>query len=225
MGKNKIIMLVISVLIVVAVVLWAVMGSGKSKIMVAPDKVATVNGVVITKTAYDEQMTAMVASLKAQGVNTEDPAKQAEMKKQVLDNLINNELITQGIKSAGIVTTDAEVETQFQTIVTQNGGAEGFQKALTTANLTEAKLRTDILNQLNIQKYLAANVKVSGIKVTDAEVKAFYDQYKATNDTSTPALKTISTEIKQQITQNKQQALVAEFIAALKAKATIIISI
>ncbi len=223
MDKSKITMWGVFALIVVAIVVWAVMGSGKSKIMVAPDKVATVNGVVITKTAYDEQMITMVASLKAQGVNTEDPAKQVEIKKQVLDNLINNELITQGIKSAGIVTTDAEVETQFQTIVTQNGGAEGFQKALTTASLTEAKLRENIFNQLNIQKYLSANVKVDGITVTDAEVSIFYDQYKTANGASTPALKTISTEIKQQITQNKQQALVIEFIAALKAKATIVI--
>jgi FKBP-type peptidyl-prolyl cis-trans isomerase (trigger factor) len=218
MTKNNIIVIVVLAVLVVGL---AIFGLSKAKAPVTDGKVATVNGVVITKTAYDEQVASLTASLQAQGVNTTDPAKQTEINKQALDNLINNELVAEGIKSSGIVATDAEVETQFQATVTQSGGQDGFKAALTKANLTEAQLRTNIKNQLEIQKYLAANVKVDGITVSDSEISAFYTEYSKAQGTSTPALKDISAQIKQQITLNKQQTLINDFVASLRAKANV----
>jgi len=224
MSKNKAIATVIGVLVVIVIILYGVFSLGKSKIATT-EKVATVNGVEITKIAYDAQVSSLTVALQSQGVDVTSATKQAEINKQALDNLINNELVTQGVKSSGIKVTDAEVEAQFQTIVTQNGGQDGFTAALVKANMTEVQLKTNIANQLAIEKYLLTNVNINGITVTDTEVSDFYTQYSKANGTSTPPLKDISAQIKQQITVNKQQILVNDFIASLKAKATIVTNI
>jgi hypothetical protein len=122
------------------------------------------------------------------------------------------------------VASSTEVAAQYQTIVTQNGGADGLKAALVKANLTDAQLRANIANQLADQAYLLQNINVSSITASDAEVAAFYAQYstqqKAAGQT-VPALATLSAQIKQQIISNKENAAVTSFIATLRAKATI----
>ena len=215
---NKIVIGVIVVLLVIG-------GAFAFKKAHVDAQVATVNGVAITKKAYDDQYALLVASMQAQGLNPNDASQQEAMKKQVLDNLIINEVLLQQVKAAGITTTDAEVETQYQALVTQNGGADGFKTALAKAGQTEASLRANIKNQLLIQKYLVANVKVDAVTASDTEISDFYNQYKQANGTSTPPLKDVSAQIKQQIILNKQQSLVGDFVNGLKAKATIVTKI
>ncbi len=215
---NKKILGVIGILVVIAAV-WYV-GWGKTEA-----SVATVNGVAITQKAYDAQLATVTANLKAQGIATDTAEAQAEIKTQVLNDLISNELVMQGIKASGVTATDAEVETEFQALVTQNGGEAGFQAALKQANVSEKDLRANIKNQIAIQKYLLANVNVDAVAVTDAEISTFYDEYKTAQGTTTPALSEISADIKQQLTLNKQQELVNAFIADLRAKAAVETSI
>jgi hypothetical protein len=193
----------------------------------ATASVATVNGTAIPKAAYDAQLASAIASYKSQGVDvTADATKFSQIKTQVLDDLVNNELLTQGAQSAGIKIALAEVEKQFQTILTQAGGAEGLKTALAQNNLTEAQLRENISKQLTIQAYLLANIDTKSITVSDAEIAQFYTDYSkaqitASSTVKVPALKDLSDPIKQQIISNKQQTLINDFITSLRAKAKI----
>lgn len=217
------------VIIIIVIALLAVAGyfAFGRKATVAPvASAATVNGVVIPKADYDTQLASAIASSKTQGVDVTDPTKLAEIKNQVMDNLISNELVAQGIKAAGIKAAPEEIEKQFQAILTQTGGADKLKEELVKANITEAKLRENIAKQLEIQAYLLKNIDVSKITVSTEEIAQFYADYSKSQKAAdpkavVPALKDISEQIKQQITSNKQQALIVSFIATLRAAAKI----
>jgi hypothetical protein len=225
--NNRKIVVIVSVLVILAIGSYFVFGKNKitSPTNTSVASVATVNGTIISKATYDTQLASAIASYKTQGVDVTDATKLSQIKKQVLDDLISNELLTQGLSASGIKSSTEEVEKQFQTILTQAGGAEKLKAELVKNNLTEVQLRENISQQLSIQKYLTQNIDVKSITVSEAEIAQFYADYsKAQKDSgakTVPALKNLSDQIKQQIISNKQQALVADFISSLRAKAKI----
>ena len=221
-GKNKVVAVVI-ILIVILVAGYFVMKKG-GVTGASTASVATVNGVPILKSAFDTQLASAIASYQAQGINATSTDQLAQIKNQVLDNLINNEVLNQAVKAAGIVTSSADVEKQYQALLTQAGGADKLQAEMVQSKITEAQLRTNIAQQLAIQTYLLQNINVNSITASDAEIAQFYAQYSAAQKASgqtVPALATLSAQIKQQIISNKEQTLATQFIAALRAKATI----
>jgi hypothetical protein len=104
--------------------------------------------------------------------------------------------------------------------VTQAGGQDKFNEQLTAANLTDAQLRANIASQLAIQTFLLQNISTSSATVTEAEMKQFYDD-NTKGQTDVPKYADVKAQIEQQLVQQKQQALVNDFIAKLKAQATI----
>lgn len=224
MNKNVIISVLVVIVLIVAG--YLLLGRKTTKpVEQKVDSVATVNGVAIPKTAFETQLANALDTVKAQGVDTTNEAKLAEIKTQVLNDLISNELVNQGVAKAGIKVTPEEVETQFQAILKQAGGAEGLAKELTKSNLTEAQLRENISKQLAVQAYLLQNIDVKSITVSDDEIAQFYTDYskaqKDAGEKTIPALKELSEQIKQQIIANKQQALIVNFVATLRAAAKV----
>jgi len=231
-GKKRVTTVAVSVLVILAAIggyfifgQKMISNTTENKAAVVTS-VATVNGSAIPKTIYDTQLAGVIASYKSQGVDiAADATKLAQVKTQVLNDLINNELLTQGALNAGIKTSAEEVEKQFQTVLTQSGGAEGLKTALAQNNLTEAQFRENISKQLTIQTYLLANIDIKSITVTDAEIAQFYADYsKAQKDNgqaAVPPLKELSEQIKQQLISDKQQTLITNFVATLRTKAQI----
>ena len=221
---NKIIIAVL-VLIVLLVGAYFVIKGGKiGSATNTSASVATVNGVAISKATFETQLASTISSYTAQGGNASSTAELATLKQQVLNNLIDTELLNQAAKAAGITASSTEVEAQYQAILTQAGGATGLATELKQNNMTDAQLRANIAQQLSIQAYLLQNINVSAITASDAEIAAFYTQYSAAQKAAgqtVPALATLSAQIKQQIISNKEQTLIANFIAGLQAKATI----
>lgn len=229
-NKKSIVLIGILVLAVLAFGGYYIFGKNKTNSTIVDNnittKVAMVNGAIISRVNYEAQLANSIASYKAQGVDVTDVTKLSQIKTQVLDNLISDELINQGVAAAPIKITEEEVEKEFQVVLSQAGGAEAFKDALAKNNLTEAQLRENISKQLAVQAYLLQNIDTKSITVSDAEISQFYADYskaqKANDPKATvPALKDLSDQIKQQIISNKQQVLVTNFIASLRAKATI----
>ena len=220
------------ILIVVLVVALAVVGffvfrgDGLSGLNGDVENAAMVNGVAISKTIYDNQLALTLSSFKSQGMDVENADNLAQIKTRVLDDLINNELVNQGIASAGIKTNEEDVNKQVEAVIEQAGGTEKYQQELTKANLTEKQFKENISKQLALQAYLTANVDVSSITVGDDEISQFYKEYSDAQKTASstieiPALKDVSDQIKQQISADKQQTLINEFLKSLRDKATI----
>lgn len=227
MNTNKIVSIVVAVVVLALAGYFIFKGGDNTETPpVVGESVATVNGVAIPKATYETQLAASITAFKSQGVDVENAESLAQIKAQVLDDMINNELVNQGIVAAGITASAEEVDNQMKAITEQAGGQEKLLGELAKANLTEAQLRENVARQVAIQAYLAANVNIAGVTATDAEVTQFYTEYsKAQKDagvTTVPTQKELTDQIKQQIILNKQQALVNEFIASLRAKAQIV---
>jgi hypothetical protein len=218
-----------AVWIVIVIIILAVAGyfgfkSGKISVPFVVPSVATVNGVPIPKATFDTQLKNAIASYQAQGIDATSTAALAQIKQQVLNNLINNEVLNQAAKSAGITASSTAVDNQYQTIVTQEGGADKLAADLKKDGMTDAQLRQNIANQLADQTYLLQNIDVGSITASDDEIAQFYAQYSAQQKAAgqtVPALTSLSAQIKQQIITNKENAAVNSLIAALVAKATI----
>lgn len=219
MNKEKIISIVVVVLVVAGVAGFALFGKGPEAAKVE-GSVAKVNGVEITRTAYDEQLALAINAYKGQGIDVDNAENLAQIKTQVLDDLINNELVTQGIAAAGIKITDAQVEEQVQILVTQAGDMDKLKEQLVISNLTEEQLRTNISRQLAVQAYLAQNIDMASVTVSDAEVTQFYND-NVKGQEGAPSQKELEDQIKQQIISNKQQLLINTFIASLRGKSEV----
>jgi peptidyl-prolyl cis-trans isomerase SurA len=81
-----------------------------------------------------------------------DQAEQDTLRKQILDQLINEKLIVAEAKRQGITATDAEVAKQVNQALDQKieqlGGREAFEQQLKAENTTEAAVRTRYKEQL-----------------------------------------------------------------------------
>lgn len=222
MDKEKIFSIGALVLLLVAAGLYGVYGTkkGAQTAQTAVTNVALVNGMPITKPVFDSQLAAATSTLKSQGADVESVDKLTQIKTQVLNDLINTEIVNQEIAKAGIKATPEQVEAQFQAVVGQLGGKDKLDAQLKAANMTEATLRENIAKQIAIQAYLLQNIAASSITVSDAEIKKFYDD-NAKGKTNVPPLKDLKEQIKQQLITTKQQALVNEFIAKLRATAKV----
>ncbi|WP_201008988.1 peptidylprolyl isomerase [Paenibacillus glycanilyticus] len=126
----------------------------------AGDKaVATVNGVKISKDKlYD--------SLVEQGG------------KSTLDNMITQELIDQAADDAKVTVTEADVDKEIENLKKSFGSEDEFNQTLAQYGMTVDSLRQDAEVQVKIRKILEPQVKV-----TDEDIKAYYDQNKASMST------------------------------------------
>lgn len=222
-SKEKISVIAAIVLVVLGGVGYKIFNKSKSaEVATAPvvETVAKVNGVDITKSAYDTQLASVIATLKSQGVDTDSATNSAQIKTNVLNDLIAAELLNQAVTASGVTATAEEVQKQAEAVIASLGGADKFAAELTKANITEAKFRENLARQLAVQKYLLSKINVATATASDAEIKAFYDQ-NIKGKTGAPALKDIKEQIKQTIINAKQQQLISAFIETLKPSAKI----
>src|ERR1700674_5563316 len=109
-------------------------------------------------------------------LNPQSPAPSKEealsLTLNVLDELMNNDILIQRAKKLGLEATDGEVEdkfTEFKSPFTE----DEFQRQLKARGYTADDLRSDIRQQISIQKVINREV-VAKITVTDQDVQDFY---------------------------------------------------
>ena len=138
------------------------------------DKVAVVNGVTISKDAYDRELDFFVRRAAPGGQQIPD-VQMAQMKSEVLESLIDRELLFQESKKKGIQVKSDAVSDQLQKIQQRYPNKEEFQKLLSNMGLTESDVQAQIERGMAIQELLDKEV-TGKIKVSDEETKAFYDK-------------------------------------------------
>lgn len=148
-GSNMVWIAISAVLAIALIVVLLLPSFGSSNATVA-----TVNGEKISK---DKLYDALVA---AGGPAT-------------LDNLITEQLIQQEAKAQSITVSDADVDAEITTIKENFGSDEEFNSVLAQYNMTLDSLKKDTRINLTIRKILEPKTKV-----TDEDVKAYYDANK-----------------------------------------------
>jgi hypothetical protein len=184
------------------------------------EAVARVNGETITRAEYEESLATMRSTLEAQGADLTNAELQAQIDAQVLETLINTELLTQAALKGNFAADSTAVQTEYDAITAQLGGAEALQLQLASVGLTEEELRSDIGKQLGIRAYLAANIATSSLAVSEDEIVAFYDSVELPADQK-PTLEEVRAQIEEQLRAGKEQGEIAKLIQILRAEADI----
>ncbi len=112
---------------------------------------ALVNGQPISSEEYESQVEQVEAFFEQEGLDAESEEgreRLAQARRQVLEQMIDQELIRQAAVEMGISISDEELESSIEGIVEQSGGEDGFNQSLQATGTTYDVFRQMLLDQL-----------------------------------------------------------------------------
>ena len=134
---------------------------------------AYVNDDIVLESDVEEQLTLFLMRSQAMP----DSFMQDTLRKQILNQLIDEKLIVAEAKRLGVTTTEAEVSRQVEDALREVkqrlGSEEAFQEQMRKENTNEAKLRekyrVEVQRQLLLQKLVAKQLPKKNVTTTEAE--------------------------------------------------------
>jgi len=135
--------------------------------------VAKVNGTPLTRRDYD--LTVQVLFRK-RGPGQRSHADLESVRQAALDLLIDNELLYQKAKEAGIAVTDAEAKEEAGKLKTALGSPDDVAAFLKGIGATEADLIAQVRRTLSVSRFVDQKV-APGLAVDDAQARAWYDSH------------------------------------------------
>lgn len=136
-------------------------------------KVAVVNGTVITRVAFNREVDRIQMQASKKGTNLTD-AKLLEIKKAILENLITQELIYQESQKIGIKISENEVDENLMSMKKRFPSEAVFDKALKSANFSEAQLKTQIKRGMAAEQFIKGRF-VQKIEISEKQIKSYYE--------------------------------------------------
>lgn len=137
--------------------------------------VAIVNGEIITQVAFDRTLQRSQQRFPGSGQNL-NAVQLIEMKKKVLDNMINFELVYQTSNKEEIVVEESAVNIQFNEVKKRFGGEDKFEESLQHWGLSEEGVKDQIRREMAVNLLIDKNV-ISKIDIPDEEIREFYEKY------------------------------------------------
>ena len=135
------------------------------------DKVAGVNGVIITRAEFDREMN---RAKQVYGMGRPiDPSQLPEMKKKVLENLIEREVLFQESQKKGIKVEEAVVNQELEKLKKRFATEDEFKENLNRMDLTEAVLKSEFGRVMAVQRLIEEEIVVK-TEVSDKEVEMYY---------------------------------------------------
>ncbi|MCF7945648.1 MAG: SurA N-terminal domain-containing protein [Spirochaetia bacterium] len=148
--------------------------------------VATVNGEDIPYRELAAMEQQQLQNLMMQGLDPESEQAEnyiAQIRPQLLGNLINISLLKQKAEAEGVTAADEQIQQQVQMYIDQFGGEETLKQQLQQAGMTMDDLRNDIADQLPVQLYMEQYVSSvlddSDLVFSEEELRELYEQQKA----------------------------------------------
>jgi peptidyl-prolyl cis-trans isomerase C len=138
-----------------------------------PGKVATVNGTVITRLAFDREMS-MIQQRQARSGQPLERSMLLKWQDKILEGLIEKELLYQESQKAGFKAEPGLVDNQLDDIKKRFPDGKAFEQALTDMGLSEADLRSRVEKEQAIQQWIEKNF-LEKSTISEEETKAYYD--------------------------------------------------
>jgi hypothetical protein len=163
------------------------------------DVVATVNGQAITRAEYDEHLERDNAAAR-----------------DLLAHMVNDMLIDQYAKNAGITVSDEEIKKRIASVKARFPG-DAWNEMLRTRNLSEADVSFLILHQLILEKAVAKYNTVA-----PADVEAYYQKNRAQFDKEHATLASATPQIVQTLRTQQIGPLSEDLVQRLQRSAKIV---
>ena len=126
---------------------------------------------------FRDQVERVYRSRQGAGSDTNSQEEAWSFRLNVLDELINNQILVDHASHAGITVSEAEVDNKVAELQSPYS-AEEFRKRLRDQDLEMEDLRNEVRRNLIITKLINKEI-ISNIKVTDADIAAYYERNKA----------------------------------------------
>jgi len=138
------------------------------------DKVAIVNGTVITKIEFERSLNQIRQKYAKAGRAV--PEEQIEKyKPQILENLIKNEVLFQETVKKSITLTEKELNDQVEMIKKKIAQQGELIKVLAELGLTEEMMINQIKREMMIQKLFEKEI-IEKISITDEQIQKHYTE-------------------------------------------------
>lgn len=142
-----------------------------------PEVLARVNGEAVNKTELDRA----VAALEARNGGPVPAPQRDRILREVLDQIVSYKLLIQESRARKIAADDAEVDARMKEIQAQFPSEDAFKQMLTTRKTTLDQVRSDIRQDITVQKLIASAVD-DKVAVKPEQLNDFYaknpDQFK-----------------------------------------------
>ncbi len=138
---------------------------------------AKVNGVGIKSATLDAAVNNFIENQKMFGATVKDEEK-AQLKKDILNELVSAELLYQASQKAGLGDRSKDVDSQLENIKKGFGSEQEFQKVLKERGIELKDLREDVKKGVYINAYLEKDIFSKLSPATEDEKKKEYDSNK-----------------------------------------------
>lgn len=141
----------------------------------AGGKVATVNGVDISRKDYDRELKLYTDRMARSG----QPMDEQQIKivgDQILDRMIETELLYQESRKQGVRIEPKEIDAQFSEIKQRFSSEQEFTAAIGRMDITEAGIRSQIERGLAINELVETRI-TDKIEISEKESRTFYDSH------------------------------------------------
>ncbi|MCF6178950.1 MAG: SurA N-terminal domain-containing protein [Geopsychrobacter sp.] len=139
--------------------------------------VAIVNNDVVTSYQLEKKLAAAMA--RDETNNRLDQKQHAELRRKVLNSLIEDRLVEQRIHEIGLSVTDQELNSAIEDVQRQNKlTREQLKTALETQGMSYADYRSDLRKEILRYKLIAREVR-SKVEVTNTQIRSYFETHKA----------------------------------------------
>ncbi|MBM7603676.1 hypothetical protein JOC75_001649 [Metabacillus crassostreae] len=187
----------------------------------ADSVVAIVNGQEIKGTEFNDALSLFQSNAMSQGQDVTNDELAKQLKDSSLDFIVGQTLIMQEVDKKGYTASQEEIDKALEAEKARFKTEEEFETALKESELTVEDLKSQISDNVKITQYLDKDVKVE--KVTDDEVKKYYDSLVSANGESeeTPKFEDVKETLKANLEQQKSQQEISAKIEELRKGADI----
>ncbi|HTS01253.1 MAG TPA: peptidylprolyl isomerase [Thermoanaerobaculia bacterium] len=136
-----------------------------------------VNSRIITQSQFDARLE---QNIKENGAPPNAAALE-DLKKSVMEELVNEALLEDRARELDLITTDQEIEDQIKRLREQNNvkTEEEFEKGLAASGLTLERLREQLRHSQTLQRVVGREVQAK-VDLSDEALRAIYEREKET---------------------------------------------
>ena len=182
--------------------------------------VAIVNGEEISREKFERQLDQVKVYYEQQGSPFPEGEGLAQLKQQIVDQLVQQTLLVQEADSRGILATEEEIQSQYEETVKGFPDEEAFEQALEDQGLSQEDLESLITDSIKIESLLATVVEKAEMDATtEDELRELYDQY--SQEQELPPFEEVKDQLEAHLSEQRQNEVIQAFVQELKAESTV----
>ncbi|AKG73089.1 SurA N-terminal domain-containing protein [Salinicoccus halodurans] len=194
-----------------------------------PDVVAEVNGEEVTKDEFKQSYEGQFQQAAMQQQMSGQKVDQDELKKQVANGMVSQELLTQETENRGIEAPEDEVNKTLDDIVKKNQmkSQDEFFAAMEEQGMKKDEVMSQLETQVKMDKLIAE--ETGEIEPSDDELQKIYDQQKEQMSQmqgeegggEMPSFEEVKPQLKEQVIMQKQGEAAQKLAGELKEKSDV----